>query len=294
MQDNPATHTDDKKAIVGTTGHEWDGIQELNNPLPRWWLWTFYACILWAIGYWVVYPAIPLVSSFTQGTFGWHSRDAVMADLEGLKTMRAPMNAKIEAASLADIEKTPELLTFARAQGSAAFAVNCSPCHGAGAQGFKGYPNLNDDDWLWGGSLDAIHTTLQHGIRWDADKDTRSSMMPAFGRDGILKPAEISAAADYVRSLSGLPTEKDADLALGKTVFANNCAACHGDGGEGNQDMGAPKLNDKIWLYGSDKSVIMERITLGGGGIMPAWGTRLDVPTVKSLAVYVHTLGGGQ
>ena len=294
MQDTPSHHTDEKKAIVGTTGHEWDGIQELNNPLPRWWLWTFYACILWSFGYWIVYPAIPLVSSFTQGTFGWHSRDAVVADLEGLKTLRAPMNAKIEAASLADIEKTPELLSFARAQGSAAFAVNCSPCHGAGAQGFKGYPNLNDDDWLWGGSLDAIHTTLQHGIRWDADKDTRSSMMPAFGRDGILKPAEISAAADYVRSLSGLPTEKDADLALGKTVFANNCAACHGDGGEGNQDMGAPKLNDKIWLYGSDKSVIMERITLGGGGIMPAWGARLDAPTVKSLAVYVHTLGGGQ
>jgi len=294
MQDTPAHPTDDKKAIVGTTGHEWDGIQELNNPLPRWWLFTFYACILWAIGYWVVYPAIPLVSSFTEGTFGWHSRSAVVADLDGLKTLRAPMNAKIEAASLADIEKTPELLSFARAQGSAAFAVNCSPCHGAGAQGFKGYPNLNDDDWLWGGSLDSIHTTLQHGIRWDADKDTRSSMMPSFGKDGILKPAEISVVADYVRSLSGLPTDKDADLASGQKIFADNCAACHGDKGEGNQDMGAPKLNDKIWLYGSDKSVIMERITLGGGGIMPAWGTRLDAPTVKSLAVYVHTLGGGQ
>ena len=294
MQDTPAKHTDDKKAIVGTTGHEWDGIQELNNPLPRWWLWTFYACVLWAIGYWVVYPAIPLVSSFTQGTFGWHSRSAVVADLDGLKTLRAPMNAKIEAASLADIEKTPELLSFARAQGSAAFAVNCSPCHGAGAQGFKGYPNLNDDDWLWGGSLDAIYTTLQHGIRWDADKDTRSSMMPSFGKDGILKPAEISVVADYVRSLSGLSTDKDADLAAGQKIFADNCAACHGDKGEGNQEMGAPKLNDKIWLYGSDKSVIIERITLGGGGIMPAWGARLDNPTIKSLAVYVHTLGGGQ
>jgi cytochrome c oxidase cbb3-type subunit 3 len=294
MQDNPAHHNDDKKAIVGTTGHEWDGIQELNNPLPRWWLFTFYACIVWAIGYWVVYPAIPLVSSFTEGTFGWHSRSAVVADLEGLKTLRAPMNAKIEAASLADIEKTPELLSFARAQGSAAFAVNCSPCHGAGAQGFKGYPNLNDDDWLWGGSLDSIHTTLLHGIRWDADKDTRSSMMPAFGKDGILKPAEISVVVDYVRSLSGLPIDKDVDLASGQKIFADNCAACHGDKGEGNQEMGAPKLNDKIWLYGSDKSVIMERITLGGGGIMPAWGTRLDAPTIKSLAVYVHTLGGGQ
>jgi cytochrome c oxidase cbb3-type subunit 3 len=294
MQDTPAHHTDDKKATVGTTGHEWDGIEELNTPLPRWWLWTFYACIVWAFGYWLLYPAIPLVSSFTQGALGWHSRSAVVTDLEGLKTLRAPMNAKIDAASLADIEKSPELLSFARAQGSAAFAVNCSPCHGAGAQGFKGYPNLNDDDWLWGGTLDSIHTTLLHGIRWDADKDTRVSMMPAFGRDGILKPAEISTVADYVRSLSDLPVEKGADLALGKTIFATNCAACHGENGEGNQDMGAPKLNDKVWLYGADKAVIMERITLGGGGIMPAWSARLEPATIKSLAVYVHTLGGGQ
>jgi cytochrome c oxidase cbb3-type subunit 3 len=293
MQDNPAKKADEKSRY-GTTGHEWDGIQELNTPLPRWWLWTWYACILWAFGYWIAYPAIPLVSSFTKGALGWSSREAVVADIAGLQTLRGPMTAKIEAASLTDIENTPELLSFARAQGSAAFAVNCSPCHGAGAQGAKGYPNLNDDDWLWGGSLDAIHTTLQHGIRWDADKDTRSSMMPAFGKDGTLKPNEISATADYVRSLSGLSTEKGADLALGQSVFAANCAACHGDNGEGNQDVGAPKLNDKVWLYGPDKALIMERITVGGGGVMPAWSARLDVPTIKSLAVYVHTLGGGQ
>jgi cytochrome c oxidase cbb3-type subunit III len=284
----------DGKSVHGTTGHEWDGIEELNTPLPRWWLWTWYASILWAFAYWVVYPAIPLVSSYTSGLLGWHSRSAVVADVKDLQNLRGPMMAKIEAASLADIEKTPELLSFARAAGSAAFAVNCSPCHGAGAQGSKGYPNLNDDDWLWGGTADAIYTTLQHGIRWDADKETRSSMMPSFGRDGTLKLAEISATADYVRSLSGLPTEKGADLALGQKIFAENCAACHGDSGEGNQEMGAPKLSDKIWLYGPDKALIMERITVGGGGVMPAWSTRLDVPTLKSLAVYVHTLGGGQ
>ena len=293
MQDHSAKKANEK-AGYGTTGHEWDGIQELNTPLPRWWLWTWYASIIWAFCYWIAYPAIPMVSSFTKGVLGWSSREAVIADVQGLQTLRGPMTAKIEAASLADIEKTPELLSFARAQGAAAFAVNCSPCHGAGAQGSKGYPNLNDDEWLWGGSLDAIHTTLQHGIRWDADKDTRSSMMPAFGKDGTLKANEISATADYVRSLSGLPTDKGADLALGQSVFAANCAACHGDNGEGNQDVGAPKLNDKVWLYGSDKALIMERITLGGGGVMPAWSTRLDVPTIKSLAVYVHTLGGGQ
>ena len=285
---------DAHKTTVGTTGHEWDGLEELNNPLPRWWLWTFYATIIWALAYWVVYPAIPLATSFTKGVFGWTSREQVVKDLDGLKEIRGPMTAKIETASLQDIEKTPELFSFARAQGAAAFAVNCSPCHGAGAQGFKGYPNLNDDDWLWGGSLDAIHQTLQHGIRWDADKDTRSSMMPAFGKDGILKPEEISMTADYVRSLSGLPTDKGADLAKAGEIYAANCAACHGEQGEGNQDLGAPKLNDKVWLYGSDKNLIMERIQLGGGGQMPAWSARLDAPTIKSLAVYVHSLGGGQ
>lgn len=294
MNDTQKHASADPRVKHGTTGHEWDGIQELNTPLPRWWLWTFYLTIVWALGYWVVYPAIPLASSFTKGMFGWSSREQIVKDMDGLKTLRGPMTAKIEQASLQDIEKTPELLNFARAQGSAAFAVNCAPCHGAGAQGFKGYPNLNDDDWLWGGSLDAIHQTLQHGIRWDADKDTRSSMMPAFGKDGILKPEEISVTADYVRSLSGLPTEKGTDLAMGGEVFAANCAACHGEKGEGNQEMGSPKLNDKVWLYGSDKAVIMERIQLGGGGVMPAWSTRLDAPTIKSLAVYVHSLGGGQ
>ena len=294
MNDTQKNASADPHAKHGTTGHEWDGIQELNTPLPRWWLWTFYLTIIWALGYWVVYPAIPLATSFTKGAFGWSSREQIVKDMDGLKTLRGPMTAKIEQASLQEIEKSPELLSFARAQGSAAFAVNCSPCHGAGAQGFKGYPNLNDDDWLWGGSLDAIHQTLQHGIRWDADKETRSSMMPSFGKDGILKPDEISTVADYVRSLSGLPTEKSADLAKGTEIFAGNCAACHGEKGEGNQDMGAPKLNDKVWLYGSDKSVIMERIQLGGGGQTPAWSARLDAPTIKSLAVYVHSLGGGQ
>jgi len=294
MNDTHKNASADPHTKHGTTGHEWDGIQELNTPLPRWWLWTFYLTIIWALGYWVVYPAIPLATSFTKGVFGWSSREQIVKDMDGLKTLRGPMVAKIEQASLQDIEKIPELLSFARAQGSAAFAVNCAPCHGAGAQGFKGYPNLNDDDWLWGGSLDAIHTTLQHGIRWDADKDTRSSMMPAFGKDGILKPEEISVTADYVRSLSGLPVEKGADLAKGGEIYAANCAACHGEQGEGNQDLGAPKLNDKVWLYGSDKAVISERIQLGGGGVMPAWSTRLDAPTIKSLAVYVHSLGGGQ
>src|SRR5947209_8324763 len=277
-----------------TTGHEWDGIVELNTPLPRWWLWTFYGTIIWAIGYWIVYPAWPLLSSATQGAFGWNTRSAVEQDLADLKTLRAPMLAKLASASMKEIEQSPQLLAIARPLGAAAFAANCAACHGAGAQGAKGYPNLNDDEWLWGGSLDDIQKTITHGIRWDADSETRTSQMPAFGRDGMLKPAEISAVADYVRSLSGLVVEKGGDLSKGREVFAANCAVCHADDGKGNRELGAPNLADQIWLYGSDKASITQRINLGGGGVMPAWGTRLDPVTIKALSVYVHTLGGGR
>ena len=290
----PADTSTPVQTGVGTTGHIWDGIEELNNPLPRWWLWTFYACIIWAVGYWFFYPAIPLVSSYTKGLLGWQSRTQIELDMAELKAMRSGMTTKIEATELADIEKSPELLSFARAQGSAAFAVNCAPCHGAGAQGFKGYPNLNDDDWIWGGKAEDILTTIKHGVRWEQDSDSRNGVMPSFGRDGILNRKEIGTVADYVLSLSGLPVDKGSDLAAGKALYAANCAACHGDTGKGNQEMGAPNLSDKVWLYGSDKAAVMERITIGGGGVMPAWSNRLDAATMKSLAVYVHTLGGGK
>jgi cytochrome c oxidase cbb3-type subunit III len=277
-----------------TTGHEWDGLTELNTPLPRWWLWTFYATIIWAFGYWVVYPAWPLIFGATEGVTGWHARSAVVQDLASLDSLRGPMTAKLASAPLAEIEKTPELLSFARAQGGAAFATNCAPCHGAGGQGAKGYPNLNDDDWLWGGKLEDIEQTITHGIRWDLDAATRNSLMPAFGRDGLLKPDEVRAVADYTRSLSGLAVEKGADLAKGKELFAANCAACHGPDGKGNAEVGAPNLADPIWLNGSDRDAVIARINNGGGGVMPAWGTKLDPTTIKALAVYVHTLGGGK
>lgn len=277
-----------------TTGHEWDGIAELNTPLPRWWLWTFYATIAWAFLYWIAYPAWPLLSGATGGVLGWHSRAAVVGEIANLQTLRDPMNVKLAAASLSDIEKTPELLGFARAEGSAIFANNCAPCHGAGGQGSKGYPNLNADRWLWGGSLEQIQTTITHGARWEADPKTHISLMPAFGRDNLLKQDEIVAAANFVRSLSGLSVDKDADLAKGAKVFADNCAACHGPEGKGNIEFGAPNLTTKIWLYGSDRSAIIERITNGGGGTMPAWGEKLSPTQIKAVTVYVHSLGGGQ
>jgi cytochrome c oxidase cbb3-type subunit 3 len=282
-------------ALTGTatTGHEWDGLRELNTPLPRWWLWLFYITIVWAIGYWIVYPAWPLLTNSTQGAFGWHARSAVESDLDGLKKLRGPMMDKLATASLQDIVNDPQLLDFARAQGRTAFADNCAPCHGAGGGGAKGYPNLNDDDWLWGGKLSAIEQTIRHGAR-SGDKDDHEGNMPAFGRDGTLKPNEISAVADFVRSLSGLPTEPGVDLALGKKVFADNCSVCHGPEGKGNREVGAPNLTDKIWLYGPDKATIMQGIQNGRGGTMPAWQGRLSDPIIKALTVYVYSFGGGE
>lgn len=278
---------------VSTTGHEWDGVRELNMPLPRWWLWVFYATIIWSVGYWIVYPAWPLVTTHTNGLFNWNSRQAIMDDMAALRAQRAAMTDRIAAASLDQILADQQLLTFARAQGRAAFADNCAPCHGAGGGGAKGYPNLVDDDWLWGGKLEDIAFTINHGIRTTDDK-TRSGSMPAFGRDKILERPDILAVADYVRSLANLPVSEKADLAKGKKVFAENCAACHGDTGTGNREIGAPDLTDQIWLFGSGLDAIVEGIVNGRGSVMPAWHTRLDDTTIKSLTVYVHTLGGGQ
>jgi cytochrome c oxidase cbb3-type subunit III len=277
----------------GTTGHEWDGIHELNTPLPRWWLWLFYATIIWAIGYWIVYPAWPLLTSYTGGVFGWHSRSAVASDLAALQTERQPMMAKLAAASLPQIESTPQLLDFARALGSRAFADNCAPCHGSGGGGAKGYPNLNDNDWLWGGTLADIQQTITHGVRSGDDQGHQGSM-PAFGRDGMLKRDDVVAVANYVRSLSGLSTAPGTDLAAGAKIFAANCAVCHGPQGKGNRSVGAPNLSDQIWLYGSDLNTIIDGVWNGHGGVMPAWGGKLDPVTIKALAVYVHTFGGGE
>ena len=291
-----SAHNQDIDAHTGTatTGHEWDGIRELNTPLPKWWLYIFYATIVWAIGYVIAYPAWPLVSSFTPGMLGWSSRGAVTADLEQLQKQRAPMVSALAAASLADIAKDEKLRGFAVAQGRAAFGDNCAPCHGSGGGGAAGYPNLNDDDWLWGGTLEDIKQTITYGVRSGHENARLGAPMPAFGLTGMLKPAEISQVADYVRALSGLPTDKSYDAAAGAKLFSEQCASCHGDAGKGNPELGAPNLTDKIWLFGSDKGVIAEGVTRGRASVMPSWSGRLDDTTIKALAIYVHGLGGGK
>ena len=287
-------HSDfDRVSGKTTTGHEWDGIKELNTPLPRWWVITFYLTIVWAIGYWIVYPAWPLLWSNTTGILHYSSRAAVADELANLEKIRGEKMVALGAASLADIEKDPALLALARARGKTVFGDNCAPCHGSGAAGSKGFPNLNDDDWLWGGSLDQIMQTIQFGARSGHAKAHESQML-AFGRDAILKKDEIVTVANYVRSLSGLSTAPGFDAAAGKKIFAENCVSCHGDDGKGNQDVGAPNLTDKIWLYGSDEASLVETITNGRAGVMPAWNGRLDPVTIKALAVFVHSLGGGK
>ena len=276
-----------------TTGHEWDGIKELNTPLPRWWLWVFYATIAWSVAYWIVYPAFPLVRSYTPGILGWSSRSQLTSEVEAAKAKQGPMVQKIGATPLDQIAKDPQLLSFAMSGGRSAFGINCAPCHGSGGQGAKGYPNLVDDDWLWGGKLDQIHTTILHGIRWTGDGDTRDSQMPAFLTDGVLQVKQIDDVAEYVLSLGDQATDKAA-ADRGKPIFAEQCVACHGEKGEGNPELGAPSLADGIWLYGSDKTSIANSIRYSRRGVMPAWQGRLDEATLKQLAVYVHSLGGGK
>ena len=285
----------EKDDVTGTetTGHEWDGIKELDTPMPRWWLWTYLACVIFSLGYVIAYPAWPLVHGATPGLLGFTSRGALADELGRARAQQKGQRDQIAALSLEDIRKDPQMLEFAVAGGKAAFRINCTPCHGSGAAGGKGYPNLSDDDWLWGGTLDQIHATLQHGIRYMTDSDTRQSLMPSFGADGILKPEQINDVAEFVLKISGQEND-GAAAGRGATVFKDNCASCHGDAGQGNRELGAPKLTDAITLYVSDKASIVAQINKPRQGVMPAWGARLDEVTIKQLAIYVHELGGGE
>jgi len=276
-----------------TVGHEWDGIEELDTPMPRWWLYILYATIVFAIGYCVVYPSIPLLHGSTKGTLGWTSKGELDADMAADQKRKSATLAAIDRTPIEDIEKNPALLRAAIEGGRAAFLINCSACHGSGGAGGKGYPNLNDDDWLWGGDLQSIRTTLLDGVRFPGDDKTRMSQMPAFGRDEILTSDEVADVVSYVLFLSH-QAANNASAQRGAKTFANNCAVCHGANGTGNRAVGAPNLTDKIWLYGGDRGTITETVTNARYGIMPAWISKLDPVTLKMLAIYVHSLGGGE
>jgi len=283
--------TPDRDPLTGrsTTGHEWDGIRELNTPLPKWWVYTFVVSIVVAIVYCVLFPAIPGLHGHTDGMLGYSTRAALSRDQAAAAAEQSDLRARVAAATLADIRHDPQLLAFVETGGRAAFADNCVPCHRAGGAGAPGFPNLGDDVWLWGGRLADIQSTITHGIR-NSDPDSRQSQMPRFGVDGLLTATQIDAVADYVLSLrKGTPLAGE-----GAKVFADNCAVCHGELGQGNRDVGAPPLATKISLYGSDKATTVDVITRARNSSMPAWGARLDPVTIKMLTVYVHALGGGE
>lgn len=269
-------------------GHEWDGIEELNTPLPRWWLYTFYATIAFSLVYVVLYPAWPMIDSATEGTLGWSSRGDLQKEMTAAEAARAGTVAKIAATPIEALAADPALMQAAVAGGAAAFKVNCVQCHGAGAAGSPGYPNLNDDDWIWGGTLTEIEYTLTHGIRWEGADETRANFMPAF--EGMFDAAQVKALSGHVLSLSG----KGKSSPAGAQAFADNCAACHGASGEGMAAMGAPALNDAIWLFGGTEADVRKQILAPRHGVMPAWKGRLDPVTIKMLAAYVHSRGGGQ
>ncbi|WP_051630879.1 cytochrome-c oxidase, cbb3-type subunit III [Afifella pfennigii] len=283
----------DKVTGQALTDHEWDGIRELNNPLPRWWLWVFYGSVVFAVVYMILYPSIPLIKDGTTGLLGWNSRAAIARELSEVEAGRQAVMEQIRSLPLEDIRADRELSQIAFRGGQSAFKVNCVQCHGSGAEGGFGYANLNDDDWIWGGTLEEIAATIRHGVRYDQDPDTRISEMPAFGRDGLLDDDQIAAITQFVLSLSG--QEHDAAVAeTGSQLYVDNCAVCHGESGEGQPMLGAPALNDAVWLYSSEPEVIASQIYNPKHGVMPAWTGRLDEVTIKQLAIYVHGLGGGQ
>ena len=270
-----------------TTGHEWDGLKELNTPLPKWWLWTFYATIAFGVVWMIIYPSIP----GWRGTSGWIAREAIVEEVRAANERNAPMMARLREATPAQIVANDEMRAFALAGGRVAFANNCAACHGAGGQGAAGgYPSLADDDWIWGGSLEEIQHTIRHGIRANESDDQRQSQMPRFGADGLLTAAQINDVAEHVLSLTGRATDQAA-ATRGAGLFAEQCASCHGERGEGNREFGAPRLNDQIWLYGASKPEVVAMIRNPRAGVMPSWQGRLDPATVNMLTVYVQSLG---
>ncbi len=280
---------------VAKTGHSWDGIEEYDNPMPRWWLWTFYVTIAWAVIYMILYPAWPMVSRATQGVLGYDTRSAVSADIQRFNESNQVWFDRLNATDLQEVAADPELLGFSVNAGASIFRAQCSQCHGAGAAGVQasGFPSLLDDQWLWGGTIDEIHETIRYGIRNDDYPDARWSEMPAFGQDGLLDEEEIDQVIHYVLQMSGQSYD-EALAAPGEEIYLDNCAACHGDGGEGDPFVGAPPLNNQIWLYGGSYEALWHSIYYSRFGVMPGFAERLRDAEIRAVAAYVHQLGGGQ
>ena len=272
-----------------TTGHEWNGIKELNTPVPRVVIFFLIITALYSVVYWILMPAWPLGVSYTKGLLGIDQRDVVAGQIKRADEERSVWTKRIEAESFEQILADPKLMTVVRQTGSTLFGDNCSGCHGRTAEGGLGFPALVSSTWLWGGSPEAIAETIRVGIN-SPHKDTRVSQMMAFGRDGILKRDEVNNVVDFVRSLSDPSVAKTvaaAKLDAGKALFAANCVSCHGDNAKGNPELGAPDLTDKFWIYGGDAQSVFTSVWGGRQGHMPSWDGRLSPVDQKILTLYL-------
>ncbi len=275
-----------------TTGHEWNGIEELETPIPRVVLFFLAITSLFAIGYWILMPAWPLGTTYTRGLLGIDQHAIVNRQLADAADAQAVWLNRIANEKLSDVASDPTLMRYVRETGRTLFIDNCSACHGMHGTGGPGFPNLTDKSWLWGGTPDQIAETIRVGIN-SAHPETRSSQMPAFGQDGILSRDQVLSAAAFVRSLSGLPMslEDKTRIDAGRAVFADNCAACHGEDAKGSTDVGAPNLTDAFWIYGSDAQTVFTTIYHGRQGLMPTWEHRFPIADIRLLALYVKSLG---
>jgi len=274
-----------------TTGHEWNGIEELNTPVPRVVLFFLAATTLFAIGYWLLMPAWPLGWTYTKGLLGIDQRVVVTRQVEQAAAERAEAwTEKLVEASYSEALGDEALMRHVSETGRTLFSDNCAACHGVNATGGPGFPDLTAKTWLWGGEPETLEETIRVGINSTND-DTRVSQMLAFGRDGILERDQISDVVAYVRSLSGASGDQ-AKLSAGQEVFASNCASCHGEDAKGNRELGAPDLTDNHWIYGGDLQTVYSTVYAGRQGHMPNWGSRLAPADLKILTLYVHSLRG--
>jgi len=272
-----------------TTGHEWNGITELNTRVPRA-VWFFIIVThIFALIAWVLLPTWPLVTTYTKGLLARDQRDQVAEKVIAANVARADWADRITAAPVSEIFDTPELLARANGTAHQIFGDNCAACHGLNAGGGPGFPSLIDDAWLWGGDPDIIMETLRVGIN-STHPDTRYAQMLAFGRDGLLEREDIRIVVDYVQSLSGAEISTD-HAAAGAEIYANNCSSCHGETAMGDTEQGAPNLTDAFWIYGGDDKAMFDTIWDGRQGWMPAWEGRLTETERKILTVYLTHLG---
>ena len=274
-----------------TTGHEWDGITELNTRVPRAVWWSIGITHVWALVIWILMPTWPLINTYTKGLLGIDQQESVEEVVRERRLARAEWVEAIERQSFDEIRADPNLMSIVSGTGPVLFADNCSVCHGAEAQGGPGFPSLTDTAWLWGGEDETILETLRVGIN-APHPETRVSQMLAFGRNGILTREEIRTVADYVMSLSGGTEADPARLTAGADIFAANCAACHGEDAKGLREVGAPDLTDEFWLYGGDADALFHTVHDGRQGWMPAWEDRLTLADRKILTLYIRELAG--